>query len=49
MFDNLRILCFLGGMIVNTNNDITYNGGSHEFLNVTLDIFHNELSKMLCD
>jgi len=34
---NLRILCFYNGIIVNTENDITYNGRSHEFLTATLD------------
>jgi hypothetical protein len=45
---DLGILCFHGGIIVNTDNGITYNGGSHEFLIVTLDMFLNELSIMLC-
>ena len=31
MFDNLKILCLHGSIIVNTDNDIIYNGGSHEF------------------
>jgi len=49
MSGNLEILCFYSGIIVNTNNCITYNGGIHEFLIVTLDLSLNELSKMLCD
>jgi len=43
------MLCFHGGVIVNIDIGITYNGRSHEFLIATLDISLNELSKMLCD
>ena len=39
----------LGGIIVNTNNGITYNRGSHEFITNTLNMSVNELSKMLYD
>ena len=49
MSGNLEILCFYSGIIVNTNNFITYNGEIHEFLTVTLDLSLNKLSKMLCD
>jgi len=42
--NNLGILCFNDSIIVNTDNDITYNGGSHEFLTITLDMSFNELS-----
>jgi hypothetical protein len=44
---NLRILCFNCGIIVNTDNDITYNEESHEFLTATLNMSLNELSRML--
>jgi hypothetical protein len=44
---NLRILCFNCSIIVNTDNDITYNEESHEFLTVTLNMSLNELSRML--
>jgi hypothetical protein len=46
---NLGILCFHNGIIVNTDNDITYNEGSHEFLIATLDMSINELCRMLYD
>jgi hypothetical protein len=46
---NLRILCFYNSIIVNTENDITYNGRSHEFLTATLDMSLNNLSRMFCD
>jgi hypothetical protein len=49
MSGNLKILCFYGGIIVNTDNGITYNVGSHEFLTAILDMSFNELSRMLCD
>jgi hypothetical protein len=35
IFENLEILCLHSGVIINTNNDITYNRGSHEFLTAT--------------
>jgi len=46
---NLGILCFHNGIIVNTDNDITYNEESYEILTATLDISLNELSRILCD
>jgi hypothetical protein len=46
---NFGMLCFHGGVIVNIDIGIPYNGRSHEFLIATLDISLNELSKMLCD
>jgi hypothetical protein len=49
MSDNLKILCFYSNIIVNIDNRITYNGGSHEFLTPTSNISYNELSRMLCD
>jgi hypothetical protein len=49
MSSDFRILCFYDGIIINTDNDITYNGESHEFLTATLDMSLNELYKMLCD
>ena len=49
MYDNLEVLCFHGGIIVNIDNSITYNRESHEFLNVTSDMSLNELSRMLSD
>ena len=49
MFGNLKILYFHDGIIVNTDNHITYNGGSHEFLIATLGMFLHELSRMLYD
>jgi len=49
MFGNLRILCFHGGIIVNIDNGITYNEGSHEFLTPSLHMSLNELSRMLCN
>jgi hypothetical protein len=49
MSNNLEILCFHGSRIVNTENDFTYNEGSHEFLIATLDMSINELSRMLYD
>ena len=49
MFDNSRLLCFHGGNIINTDNDITYNEKSHEFLTTPLDISLNKLFRMLYD
>jgi hypothetical protein len=48
MSENLGILYFHDGIIVNISNGITYNVGSHEFLIATLEMSLNELSKMLC-
>jgi len=31
---SIRILCFYGDIIVNTDNNITYNGESNEFLTI---------------
>jgi hypothetical protein len=47
--DDFKILYFHGVTIVSTNNNIIYNGRSHEFLIVILDMFLNELFKMLYD
>jgi hypothetical protein len=49
MSDNLGILCFHGDIVINTGNDLTYNGGIYEFLIVTLDMSLNELFRMLYD
>jgi hypothetical protein len=49
MSDSLGILCFYSGIIVNTDNGITYNGGSHEFLITTLYMSLKKLSRMLYD
>ena len=49
MFDNIELLYFQGSSIVNTNNDIIYNGGSYEFIITTLKMSINKLSRMLCD
>jgi hypothetical protein len=49
IFDNSRLLCFHGGNIINTDNDITYNEKSHEFLTTPLDISLNKLFRMLYD
>jgi len=49
MYDNLGILCFHDGIVINTGNGITYNGGIYEFLTVTLNISLKELSRMLYD
>jgi hypothetical protein len=49
MSDNLEILCLHSGIIINTDNDITYNEGSYEFITATLNMSLNELSKMLYD
>jgi hypothetical protein len=49
IYGDLGILCFHSVIIVNTDNGIIYNGGIHEFLTVTLDMFLNELSTLLCD
>jgi hypothetical protein len=49
MSDDLEMLYFYSDIIVNTDNDIIYNGGSHEFLTAISDIFFNELSRILCD
>jgi len=49
MSGNLRILCFHGGIIVNIDNSITYNGESHVFLTASLHMSLNELSKVLCN
>jgi len=49
MSNNLKILCFYDGIIINTDNGIAYNGGSYKFLTVTLGMSLNELSRMLCD
>ena len=43
MSDNLKILCFYSNIIVNIDNRITYNGGSHEFLTATSDMSLNKL------
>jgi hypothetical protein len=37
------------GIIINTDNGSTYNGGNHEFLAATLDMSLNKLFRMLCD
>ena len=47
IFDNLEISCFHGDIIVNANNAIIYNGGSHEFLTTTSDLLFNKLSRVL--
>jgi hypothetical protein len=47
--NNLGVLYFHGDIIVNVVNDITYNGGSHEFLTATSDMSLNDLSRMLCN
>jgi hypothetical protein len=44
---NLRILCFHGGIIVNIDNGITYNGENYEFPTASLHMSLNELSRML--
>jgi hypothetical protein len=49
MYDNLEILCFHDGIVINTGNGITYNRGIYEFLTVTLNISLKELSRMLYD
>jgi hypothetical protein len=49
MFGNLGIFCFHNGIIANTDNGITYNGGSHEFLTTTLNMSLNKLSRILYD
>jgi hypothetical protein len=49
MSDNLEILCLHSGIIINTDNDITYNRESYEFITATLNMSLNELSKMLYD
>jgi hypothetical protein len=49
MSSNFGILCFHDDIIINTDNDITYNRESHEFLTAILDMSLNELYKMLCD
>jgi len=45
---NSGILYFHCSIIVNTDNDTTYNGGSHAFLSATSNMFLNKLSRMLC-
>ena len=47
MSSNLEILCFYGGIIVNTDNGITYNVGSHEFLTAILYMSLNDTTKRL--
>jgi len=49
MSGNLGILCFHGGTIITIENDIIYNGESHEFLTVASNMSSNELSRMLSD
>jgi hypothetical protein len=49
MFDNSRLLCFHGGNIINTDNDITYNEKSREFSTTPLDISLNKLFRILYD
>jgi hypothetical protein len=49
IFCNIGILCFYDGVIVNTDNGITYNGRSNVFLTSILDMSLNRLSKMLYD
>jgi len=46
MSDNLGILCFHGDIVINTGNDITYNGGIYKFLIVTLDMSLKELFRI---
>ena len=47
--DKLGILYFHGFIIINTDNSITYNRKSHEFLTTTSYMFINKLSRMLCN
>jgi hypothetical protein len=49
IFCNIGILCFYDGVIVNTDNGITYNGRSNVFLTSILDMSLNRLSKILYD
>jgi hypothetical protein len=49
MYDNLEVLCFHGGIIVNIDNDITYNRESHEFPTDISNMSLNELPRMLRD
>jgi hypothetical protein len=49
MYDNLEVLCFHGGIIVNIDNDITYNRESYEFPTDISDMSLNELPRMLRD
>jgi len=35
---NLEILCLHSGIIINTDNDITYNRESYEFITATLNM-----------
>jgi hypothetical protein len=45
----IGIICFYGGTLSNTDNGITYNRGSNEFLTTLLKLSLNELSKMSYD
>ena len=49
IFCNIGILCFYDGVIVNTDNGITYNGRSNVSLTSILDMSLNRLSKILYD
>ena len=49
MSDNLGILCFHGGIIINTDNGIICNEESHEFLTATSDMSLNKLLRILYD
>jgi hypothetical protein len=49
MSGDFKILYSHDITIVSANNNIIYNGRSHEFLIVILDMFLNELFRMLYD
>lgn len=49
MFGDFKICYFHGITIVSINNNIIYNERSHKFLIVILDMYFNELFKMLYD
>jgi hypothetical protein len=49
IYDNLEILCFHDGIIINTDNGIIYNKGKYEFITATSDMSLNKLSRMLYD
>jgi hypothetical protein len=43
----MKLLCYYGGTIISTDNDITYNEGTNEFLSIRLDMSLAELKKLI--
>jgi hypothetical protein len=43
----MGLLCYYGGTIIDTNNGITYEGGSNEFFSLRLDSLFGELKNLV--